>query len=108
MQCGKLTSNGGGDFNVIRSLREKNNLRYDDRWLLLFNAVINSLDLRELELSGRQYTWANNLQTPTYEKLDRILVSTEWEVKCPKVNASALPRALSYHTPLLVDTGMPS
>jgi hypothetical protein len=70
--------------------------------------VINSLDLRELELSWRQYTWANNLQTPTYEKLDRILVSTDWELKYPKVNVHALPRALSDHTPLLLDTGMSS
>jgi exonuclease III len=60
----------GVDFNIIRSPREKNNLRYEDRWLFLFNVVISNLDLRELELSGRQYTWVNNLQTPTYEKLD--------------------------------------
>jgi hypothetical protein len=60
----------GGDFNIIRSPSEKYNSRYNDRWQFLFNAVINSLDLRELELSRRQYTWANNLQTPTFEKLD--------------------------------------
>jgi hypothetical protein len=60
----------GVDFNIIRSPREKNNLRYEDRWLFLFNVVISNLDLREVELSGRQYTWVNNLQTPTYEKLD--------------------------------------
>jgi hypothetical protein len=34
--------------------------------------------LRELELSGRHFTWANNLDTPTFERLDRILVSTHW------------------------------
>jgi hypothetical protein len=67
----------GGDFNIIRNQKEKNNNRYNDRWSSLFNAVINSLDLRELELSGRQFTWTNNLQVPKYEKLDRILVSTE-------------------------------
>jgi endonuclease/exonuclease/phosphatase family metal-dependent hydrolase len=98
----------GGDFNIIRSPREKNNTRYEDRWPFLFNAVINSLDLRELELSGRQYTWANNLPTPTYEKLDRILISTEWGLKYPKVTFHALLRALSDHTPLLLEIGMPS
>jgi endonuclease/exonuclease/phosphatase family metal-dependent hydrolase len=98
----------GGDFNIVRSPSEKNNLRYNDRWLFLFNVVINSLDLRELELSGRQYSWASNLQTATYEKLDRILVSTDWEIKYPKVNVRASPRALSDRTPLLLGTGMPS
>jgi endonuclease/exonuclease/phosphatase family metal-dependent hydrolase len=98
----------GGDFNIVRSPSEKNNLRYNDRWLFLFNVVINSLDLRDLELSGRQYSWASNLQTATYEKLDRILVSTDWEIKYPKVNVRASPRSLSDRTPLLLDTGMPS
>jgi hypothetical protein len=46
----------GGDFNIVRNSREKNNVRYEDRWPFLFNAVINSLDLREIELSGRQFT----------------------------------------------------
>jgi hypothetical protein len=68
----------GGDFNIMRSPREKNNSRYDDRWPFLFNDVINSLNLRELALSGRQFTWANRLQNPTYEKLDRVLVSKDW------------------------------
>jgi hypothetical protein len=66
-----------GDFHIIRSPSEKNNNRYSDRWSFLFNVVINSLHLREIELSGLQFTWANNLRTPTFEKLDRILVSVE-------------------------------
>jgi exonuclease III len=95
----------GGDFNIIRSPSEKNNDRYDNRWPFLFNAVINSLDLRELQLSGHQYTWANNLPTPTFENLDRILVSTDWELKYPQVTVQALTRDVSDHTPLLLDTG---
>jgi hypothetical protein len=46
----------GVDVNIIRSPHEKNNTRYNDKWPFLFTVVINSLDLRELELSGRQYT----------------------------------------------------
>jgi hypothetical protein len=46
----------GGDFNIIQSLSEKKNSRYRDRWPSLFNVVINSLNLREIELSGRQFT----------------------------------------------------
>jgi hypothetical protein len=40
------------DFNIIRNLQEKNNDRYNDRWSFLFNAVIDSLDLWELDLSN--------------------------------------------------------
>jgi endonuclease/exonuclease/phosphatase family metal-dependent hydrolase len=70
--------------------------------------VINSLDLREIVLSGRQFTWTNNMSTPTFVKLDRILTSIDWELKYPRVTARALPRILSDHTPLLLDTRIPS
>jgi endonuclease/exonuclease/phosphatase family metal-dependent hydrolase len=70
--------------------------------------VINNLDLRELELSDRQFMWTNNLQTPSFEKLDQILVITEWELKYPMVTVNTLPRVISDHTPLLLNTGMPS
>jgi hypothetical protein len=63
------------------------------------------LDLRELQLSARQFTWANNLLIPTYEKLDRIMVSTDWKLKYPKVIVQAITRHLSDHTLLLIDTG---
>lgn len=98
----------GGDFNIIRNPTEKNNDNYSEKWPFLFNAVIDSLDLRELELTGRKFTWANSSSKSTFEKLDRILMSTEWEQKYPLSTARALSRELSDHTPLLLDTGVNS
>ena len=69
----------GGDFNIIRRQEEKNNYNFDGRWSFMFNTIIESLDLREIDLTGRQFTWANSLPIPTYEKLDRVLTSVEWE-----------------------------
>jgi exonuclease III len=66
--------------------------------------VIDSLDLRELGLSGRQYTWASRRQVPTFEKLDHILTSVDWEQKFPLASVQALTRSGSDHTPLLLDT----
>jgi hypothetical protein len=80
----------GGDFNIIRRQDEKNNDNFDGRWSFMFNMIIESLDLREIELSGRQFTWANSLPIPTYEKLDRVLTSVEWEQKFPLVMVRAL------------------
>jgi hypothetical protein len=60
----------GSDYNILRHPLEKNNDRYNSRWPFLFNAVIDGLNLKELQLSGRKYTWANNLEVPTFEKLD--------------------------------------
>ena len=49
------------------------------------------------------------LQTdPTYEKLNRVLMTTEWELKYPLVMLHALDRGVSDHTPLLLETGDPA
>ena len=47
--CGDLPFLVGGDFNIIRNpLEKKNNSRYNNKWPLLFNAIIETLNLREL------------------------------------------------------------
>ncbi|PUZ59464.1 hypothetical protein GQ55_4G043800 [Panicum hallii var. hallii] len=84
---------------------KKNNNIYNDKWTFLFNAIIDGINLREIEMSGRKYTWANSLANPTYERLDRVLVSTEWEQHFPLVTVIALSREISDHTPLLLSTG---
>jgi endonuclease/exonuclease/phosphatase family metal-dependent hydrolase len=56
-------------------------------------------------MSGRRFIWANSMHNPTFEKLDRILVSTEWEQKFPLAKVMALSRDISDHTPLLLDNG---
>jgi hypothetical protein len=47
----------GGYFNIIQHKEEKNNNNFNTRWPFLFNAIIESLDLREIALSGRQFTF---------------------------------------------------
>ena len=71
----------------------------------MFNTIIESLDLREIELSGRKFTWANSLPVLTFERLDRVLASVDWEQMFPLVTVQALTRGISVHTPLLVDSG---
>jgi hypothetical protein len=43
----------------------------------MFNAIIEHWDLRDIDLVGRCFTWSNNQKYPVFEKIDRILVSTE-------------------------------
>ena len=95
----------GGDFNIIRRRDEKNNDNFDGRWSFMFNTIIESLDLREIEFSGRKFTWANALPNPTFEKLDRVLASVEWEQKFPCVTVQALTRGILDRTPLFIDSG---
>jgi hypothetical protein len=77
--------------------------------LFLFNAIIDSLDLREVTMVERQLTWANSLPGPTYEKFDRVLMDANWESKFPMVSIHALERieGFSDHAPILLTTGTP-
>ena len=38
----------GGDFNMMRSRKEKNKNNFNMRWPFLFNAIIDNFDLREI------------------------------------------------------------
>jgi hypothetical protein len=91
---------------LLRFPFEKSKGRFDDHWPFLFNAVIDSLDLREVSMIGRQFTSANNFPEPTYEKLDRVLMDSDWEDKFPMASVRALERieALSDHAPILLTT----
>lgn len=58
-----------GDFNLIRRPEDRNRDGADLNEIFLFNKVINKLDLVELPLHGRHYTWTNK-QPPLLERLD--------------------------------------
>ncbi|WVZ73888.1 hypothetical protein U9M48_022145 [Paspalum notatum var. saurae] len=47
------------------------------RW---FSTFINDLELSELVLTGRRFTWSNRREHPTLERLDRVLVTSDWLV----------------------------
>ena len=61
----------------------KNTDNFDDRCMFMFNAIIENLNLMEIALAGLQYTRENNLETPTYEKLGRILASWNRNTNVP-------------------------
>jgi hypothetical protein len=60
-------------------------------------------------MTSRQFTWANSLLEPTYEKLDRVLMDTDWKLQFPMVTVRALERIVGFsdHAPILLSTGLP-
>jgi hypothetical protein len=88
----------------MRRPEDKSSGNFDPQWPGIFNAVIESLDLREIVMTRRQYTWADPGDNPTFEKLDRILVSTECEIQFPLTSVVPRDRNISDHTTLVVDT----
>lgn len=73
----------GGDFNILRKESEKNKSGGYTKWSFIFNAIIEQANLREIQMGGRQFTWCHNQESPTLEKLDRVFISTDWEVAHP-------------------------
>jgi hypothetical protein len=70
----------------------------------MFDSIINSHGMREIYLSGGQYTWSNNHQDPTLEKLDRFLMNDSCETLFPLTTVHKLVREMSDHNPLILDT----
>jgi hypothetical protein len=38
------------------------------------------VDLKEIPLNGRRFTWSNQRDTPVLVKLDRVFCSVDWEM----------------------------
>jgi hypothetical protein len=94
----------GGDFNIIRYSNERNKPGGNHRHSNTFNSLIHFYELREIIMSGGLYTWSNNQENPTLKKLDRILISKEWEDNFPNALVKKLPREVSDHNPLVMYT----
>jgi hypothetical protein len=58
-----------GDFNVMYRKEDKNNDNFNSHWPFMFNAIIESLDLREIIMSRRQYTWLVAVRLPYLRSL---------------------------------------
>lgn len=70
--------------------------------MLLFNELISELALIDPPMMNQQFTWSNMQQNPVLARLDRFLISTEWDQDFPLSKVVALPRVTSDHCPILL------
>jgi endonuclease/exonuclease/phosphatase family metal-dependent hydrolase len=88
-----------GDFNMILSAADKSNDNLNRRLMVAFQAVVKDLELKELSLRGRKFTWSNN-QAQT--RIDRVLCTMAWDLMMPNMFLQALSSRVSDHCPLLI------
>ena len=94
----------GGDFNEVLFPNERSRGGRLSNSMRRFSDILSDLELRDLPLQGGPYTWSGGLNGRAMSRLDRFLVTADWESHCNKVNQRRLPRPVSDHFPILLDT----
>jgi hypothetical protein len=97
-------SGAWGDFNLIRSAKDKNNSNINQMLMDKINLCIDLHQLKEIR-SGSKYIWTNKQLNLVMVNLDRILMSTEWETSHPLCYAWSNGRVGSDHWPIFLDSG---
>ncbi|XP_028109238.1 uncharacterized protein LOC114307949 [Camellia sinensis] len=67
-----------GDFNEIRNLGERKGCSVRSRGMREFNQFIESVEVSDLPMLGRKFTWCNALEGDKWSRIDRFLISLEW------------------------------
>lgn len=93
-----------GDFNLIYQVEDENIIRLNRRMMANFCCFLDDLELMELHLHGRRYTWSNEREDPTLERIDRVFVTENWVSSFPDHKLQALSSECSDHTPLHLQT----
>jgi exonuclease III len=90
------------DFNMIRRAREKNKGSINRRVMRQFNNTIDDLQLLELDLTYKAFTWPNEQEDPTMTRIDRFLATTEWHDLYPSADLHSICTMTSDHCPFIM------
>nr|XP_025640804.1 uncharacterized protein LOC112735485 [Arachis hypogaea] len=89
-----------GDFNEIVHMEERKGATKLSASVEDFRAWINDMELIDLVLNDRKYTW---FRGQLCIRIDRCLVSVEWLDVYPKLRLRGGPRGLSDHCLLIME-----
>ncbi|KAG5589144.1 hypothetical protein H5410_039658 [Solanum commersonii] len=95
----------GGDFNVCRFESERYNCIRRSKAMSSFNDTISDLGLMDLPLPEAFYTWTRGDDPIQASRIDRFLISPEWNDCFTAINQLALSSVVSDHRPILLKCG---
>jgi len=91
-----------GDFNMIYRAQDKNNDRRDRRCMHRFRTFLDRVQLWEIHMIGRKFTWSNERDNQTLVLLDQMFASVEWFGSFADHVLKPLSTDCSDHCPLLL------
>lgn len=91
-----------GDFNLIYRDEDKNNGHLNWRMMDRFRRALNHLQVKEILLIGRRFTWSNQQSNPVMTRIDRVFCTTAWEELYSDPTLHPLSSYTSDHCPLLL------
>jgi hypothetical protein len=91
-----------GDLNLITKASDKNNLNINRCLIDKFHAVHDFLELKDMRMDGRRFTWSNVQSGPMLTKIDHVFFSNDWDMLFPDAHLQAITPACSDHAPLFL------
>lgn len=91
----------GGDFNEILEINERLGCIRMERGMHDFHNFINLMEVQDIPMLGRQFTWTNFQDNPIHSRLDKFFLSQEWLSQFNLLQWG-LPRSISDHCPILL------
>ena len=95
-----------GDFNIIKYPSESLGCESFSPAMFAFSDFIENNSLVDLPLEGASFTWFRDPGLPSMSRIDRALVSLDWEEYFENVSQRVLPRVILDHCPLLLEAGV--
>lgn len=90
-----------GDFNVVRFQSKRSNGSRSSSHMRRFDDFISAHQLMDPPLEGADFTWSNMQDSPSFIRLDRVLMFEDWEEQFQLARQSALPNTISDHIPIM-------
>lgn len=93
----------GGNLNVTTFLSERlGGSDFTPPMVDFFN-IISKQNLQDIPLARGSFTWSSNQDHPSWSRLDRFLISPDWEEHCSDLIQERRPTFYSDHFSILLD-----
>jgi hypothetical protein len=92
----------GGDFSVARFPSERSGEGCRSA-MRVFSDFFSEHGLVDFPLAEGAFTWSRSFDPPIWFRIDRFLVSPDWEARFPVSSQKRLPCLYSDHFPILLD-----